>query len=73
MNNPEQSEVRDALLLAGGAALVVLGAGVLLAHPLLRRTLLGNVIPLLPDQLGSEGGRTGVLTDVERYLKLRAM
>jgi hypothetical protein len=73
MNTLEQSEVRDTLLLAGGAALVVLGTGVLLAHPTLRRTLLGNLAPLLPGQFVSDSSRGGVLTDVDRYLKLRAM
>jgi hypothetical protein len=73
MNDLEQSEVRDTLLLAGGAALVVLGTGVLLAHPLVRRALLGNLTSVLPAQLVSDGSRGGVLTDVDRYLKLRAM
>jgi hypothetical protein len=69
MQENTNSEVRDALLLAGGAALLVLGAGLVLAHPAMRRTLLGGVAPL-----GSLGnGIGGVLPDVERYLKLKAM
>jgi hypothetical protein len=69
MNDNTNSEVRDAVLLAGGVALVVLGAGLVLAHPAIRRTLLGGVNPL--GSLGS--GIGGVLPDVERYLKLKAM
>jgi hypothetical protein len=72
MDNQGEADVREALLLAGGAALVIFGAGLLMAHPTLRRTLLGSLTPLLPDQDRS-GGRGGVLPDVERYLKLRAM
>jgi len=63
------SDVRDAVLLAGGIALVAFGAGLILAHPAVRRTLLGSVAPL--GSLGSGFG--GVLPDVERYLKLKAM
>jgi hypothetical protein len=69
----EQSSVRDTLLLAGGAALVILGAGVLMAHPTLRRTVLGGLAPLLPGQEGFNGPPKGVLPDFERYLRLRAM
>jgi hypothetical protein len=62
-------EVRDAVLLAGGIALVAFGAGLILAHPAVRQTLLGGVAPL-----GSMGGGIGrVLPDVERYLKLKTM
>jgi hypothetical protein len=73
MNSLEQPDVRDTLLLAGGTALVIFGAGVLLAHPAIRRTVLGNLAPMLPDPDGSIKGRGGVLPDVERYLRLRAM
>jgi hypothetical protein len=69
MQENTNSEVRDAVLLAGGIALVVFGAGIILAHPAVRRTVLGSVAPL--GSLGS--GIGGVLPDVERYLKLKAM
>jgi hypothetical protein len=69
MQENTNSEVRDAVLLAGGIALVAFGAGLILAHPAVRQTLLGGVAPL-----GSlRGGIGGVLPDVERYLKLKAM
>ncbi len=69
MQDNTNTEVRDAVLLAGGIALVVFGAGIILAHPAIRRTVLGSVAPL-----GSLGGSIGgVLPDVERYLKLKAM
>jgi hypothetical protein len=69
MQENANSEVRDALLIAGGVALVVFGAGMILAHPGIRRALLGGAT-----SLGSlSNGIGGVLPDVERYLKLKAM
>jgi len=69
MQEHTNSDVRDAVLLAGGIALAVFGAGLILAHPAIRRTLLGGIAPL-----GSLGdGIGGVLPDVERYLRLKAM
>jgi hypothetical protein len=48
MNNHDNSEARDTLLLAGGVALVIFGAGMLLAGPVIRRTVLGALTPMLP-------------------------
>jgi hypothetical protein len=73
MNARESSETRDTLLLAGGLAFVVFGAGMLLASPVIRRTVLGSLTPLLPGQDGSNAALAGFLPDVERYLKLKAM
>jgi hypothetical protein len=69
MQETKGSEVRDAVLIAGGIALLVLGAGFVLAHPGIRRMLLagGNPLGSLGDSVG------GVLPDVERYIKLKAM
>jgi hypothetical protein len=69
MQEENSSEVRDAVLIATGVALVVLGAGFVLAHPAIRRTLLSGMSPL--GQVGNNPG--GVLPDVQRYLRLRAM
>jgi hypothetical protein len=69
MQENQGSDVRDVVLVAGGIALLVLGAGFVLAHPGIRRMLLSGSAPL-----GSLGDRVGgVLPDVERYLKLKAM
>ena len=73
MNSQDNNEVRDTLLLAGGAALVLFGAGVLMAHPLVRQAMLGKLTPLLSDREGTSNALAGVLPDVQRYLKLRAM
>jgi hypothetical protein len=73
MNSTENSEVRNTLLLAGGVALMVFGAGMLLASPIVRQVVLGGLTPLLPGQDGAEEGLAGVIPDVQRYLKLKAM
>ena len=73
MNATESSDARDTLLLTGGLALMVFGAGMLLASPVIRRAVLGTLMPLLPGQNGTKGSIAGVLPDIEHYLKLKAM
>lgn len=63
-NGLEASETKDTLFLMGGAALVVLGAGLILSTPFVRRAMGGAGIGNL---LGA------AVPDLERYLKLRAM
>ena len=60
----ESVELRDLLLALGGAAMVLVGAGLMLSHPLVRRYV---------GQLKLNDLATGALPDIERYLKLRAM
>jgi hypothetical protein len=63
-NDGGRSTERDTLFMLGGVALVVVGAGMILSNPAVRRyvesspigNVLGNLIP-----------------DVERYFKLRSM
>jgi hypothetical protein len=77
MNAESLPESRDTLLIAGGIALMVFGAGLILAHPTLRRAVVAGLTPLLPELQNPMGsglsGVNAVLPDVERYLKLRAM
>jgi hypothetical protein len=64
MNNNEAAEARDTMLMFGGAALVMLGAGMILASPVIRKYLGGlNMGSLLHT----------AAPDLERYLKLKAM
>ncbi|MBV8310313.1 MAG: hypothetical protein JO344_08005 [Planctomycetaceae bacterium] len=52
--------------------LMVLGAGLMLARPSVRRTITGGLAPLLPE--GPLANRIGgVIPDIERYLKLKSM
>jgi hypothetical protein len=58
------SNERDTLIMLGGVALLVIGAGIVLSNPAVRRYVerspLKNVI-------------SNLIPDVERYFKLRAM
>jgi hypothetical protein len=68
------AEARDILLVSGGAALIVLGVGLVIAHPALRKSAKAAMKGLMPDLEGPiKAGVRGVLPDVERYLKLRGM
>jgi len=57
-------DLRDLLLALGGAAMVLVGAGLMLSHPVVRRYV---------GQLGLNDVAQRVVPDIERYLKLRAM
>jgi hypothetical protein len=73
-NNQLDPEAKDIVCLAGGAALMILGAGLVLTHPALRRSAkaaLGAIMPDLEKPL--KAGVRGVLPDVERYLRLKGM
>jgi hypothetical protein len=64
MDNTDNTETRDTLLLFGGIALMMLGAGLVLTTPAVRRYLGGlNVGNLLQT----------AAPDFERYLKLKSM
>jgi hypothetical protein len=74
MQDKNDEEIQKALLLAGGASLMVLGAGMLLAHPAIRKTVLASLAPLLPQlEEPLKNGAAQVLPDLERYLKLKGM
>jgi hypothetical protein len=63
-NNHNSDEARDTLLLFGGVALMMLGAGMVLTSPVVRKYLGGlNMASLLHN----------TAPDFERYLKLKAM
>lgn len=65
---------QDTVLLFGGLSLIVMGAGLVLAHPGLRKMAVAGVSSLLPElEAHLSHGISGVLPDFERYLKIRAM
>jgi hypothetical protein len=73
-NHQMDAEARDIMLLSGGAALIVLGAGLVMTHPAIRssaKAALGALMPELEQPL--KAGIRGVMPDVERYLKLKGM
>jgi hypothetical protein len=75
MGISESDGSRDMLYLVGGLALLVAGAGLIMAHPTVRRQLkegLNRAIPGgIPEKLTS--GFSTIVPDVQRYLKMRAM
>jgi LPXTG-motif cell wall-anchored protein len=79
MGNNESSgtgESKDMLYLVGGLALLVAGAGLIMAHPTVRqqmRTGLGRVLPGLIEPGNIAGGLSTIVPDFERYMKIRAM
>lgn len=63
----------DLAWLAGGAALILFGAGVLASNPKVRE-LASRVLPKSPDgsDLSMEN-LAGILPDIERYIRIRSM
>jgi hypothetical protein len=55
---------KDTLYMLGGAALILVGTGLILSNPIVRRYL---------GQLGVGNLVLAALPDVDRYMKLRAM
>ena len=74
MHDEANSEVQSTLLLAGGIALMAMGAGMLMTHPALRGAVLAGLTPLLPELKGPVNtGLAGLLPDVERYMRIKSM
>ncbi len=62
LNGQDPNETKDTLLLIGGAALMVIGAGLILSTPMIRKALGGRGL----------GGILGAaVPELQRYLKLR--
>ena len=60
----EQGKSKDTLLMLGGVALVVVGAGLILTSPVAKRYM---------GQLGIGNLASDLIPDIERYFKLRDM
>lgn len=63
-NNGQETTDKETLYLLGGTALVVLGAGLILSTPIIRRYLGG---------VGVGNLLQAAVPDIQRYMKLRAM
>jgi hypothetical protein len=64
------------LYLVGGLALLVAGAGLIMAHPEIRKQVRGGVSRLLPGLVepgNIAGGLATIIPDFERYMKMRSM
>jgi hypothetical protein len=74
MANSGSDDSKDMLYLVGGLALLVAGAGLIMAHPEVRkqvRAKLDQVLPGVQDNFNL--GLTTVVPDLQRYLKIRSM
>ncbi len=70
----EDQEPKDIMRLAGGLALITLGAGMILSFPKNRRLLHSSVEAATKDKDGSAlPSAKGMIPDLERYLKIRSM
>lgn len=73
-NGNNASADREFLYLVGGAALVVLGVGLIATHPTVRKTVSAGLAGILPELQGKFlPDLSAVGPDVQRYLKMRAM
>jgi len=74
MANNGSDESRDMLYLVGGLAFLIAGAGLIMAHPEVRKQVragLDRVLPGIQDNFNL--GLTTVVPDFQRYMKLRSM
>jgi hypothetical protein len=74
MTNNGSDESKDMLYLVGGLAFLVAGAGLIMAHPEIRKQVragLDRVLPGLQDNFNL--GLTTVVPDFRRYMKIRQM
>lgn len=72
--NSDSKESRDMIYLFGGVALMVLGAGLVISHPTVRKTVSAGLSGLLPELQGKFAPDLNALgPDIQRYLKLRSM
>ena len=74
MANNGSDESKDMLYLVGGLAFLIAGAGLIMAHPEVRKQVragLDRVLPGVQDNFNL--GLTTVVPDFQRYMKLRSM
>ncbi len=74
MANNGSDESKDLLYLVGGLAFLVAGAGLIMAHPEVRKQVragLDRVLPGIQDNFNL--GLTTVVPDFQRYMKIRSM
>ena len=74
MANNGSDESKDMLYLVGGLAFLVAGAGLIMAHPEIRKQVRAGLDRLLPGiQDNFNLGLTTVVPDFQRYMKIRSM
>ena len=77
MENNGSNGSNEMVYVVAGAALLVAGVGLILAHPGIRQQVrdgLGRVLPAgLLEPGNIVGGLSTIVPDFERYMKIRAM
>ena len=74
MANSDSDDSKDMLYLVGGVALLIAGAGLIMAHPEVRKQVRASVDRFLPGvQDNFNLGLAKVVPDIQRYMKLRSM
>lgn len=75
MGQNGSNDSKDMLYLVGGLALLVAGAGLIMAHPMVRQQLRDGLSRVLPDGIPEtlSGGLSTVVPDFQRYMKIRSM
>ena len=59
--------------LARGISMIILGAGLVLSNPNVRRFLMNQLSGRLSEPENGLQGLAGLLPDIERYMKMRSM
>jgi hypothetical protein len=74
MSDNESDGSKDMLYLVGGFALLIAGAGLIMAHPAVRKQIKSNLDRVLPEMpVDIAGGLSNVVPDFKRYMKMRDM
>jgi hypothetical protein len=76
MTEQERADGQDTMVVAAGLALMMLGAGMILSHPRIRKSALATLMPLLPElqnSLSAGDLAASLLPEVDRYMRLRSM
>jgi len=74
MEDNGSAESKDMLYLVGGVAFLIAGAGLIMAHPEIRKQVragLDRVLPGIQDKFNL--GLTTIVPDFQRYMKIRSM
>ena len=73
-NNDGSDDSKDMLYLVGGFALLIAGAGLIMAHPEIRKQVRAGVDKFLPGvQDNLNLGLSTIVPDFQRYMKIRSM
>jgi hypothetical protein len=68
-----KSNDNELVSLARGISMIILGTGLILSNPNVRRFLMSQLNGRLSEPESSLQGLTGLLPDLERYMKMRSM